>query len=85
MTAEDVERIGSFLGIGAERFANTMARLSSDRRQLVLDGDEDAPCIFLEFDGGVASCAIDPVKPEQCRNFPEKWNYPGWRKECMGK
>ena len=40
--------------------------------------------VFLE-EGEPAGCRIDPVKPEQCRRFPERWNFPGWEKECGAK
>ena len=39
----------------------------------------DGACIFLE---GVNTCLIQPVKPEQCRGFPNAWNFPGWRDMC---
>ena len=25
---------------------------------------------------------INEVKPQQCRDFPNKWNFPGWRQVC---
>lgn len=29
-------------------------------------------------------CIINDVKPQQCIDFPFKWNFPGWRKLCKG-
>ena len=30
-------------------------------------------------------CRINPVKPRQCRDFPNKWNFPGWRELCRAQ
>ena len=27
-------------------------------------------------------CAVQPVKPQQCRDFPNLWNFPGFEKTC---
>jgi Fe-S-cluster containining protein len=35
-------------------------------------------CVFL--DG--RDCRIQPVKPDQCRGFPNDWNFHGWREVC---
>ena len=35
-------------------------------------------CIFLEG----RDCAVQPVKPQQCRDFPNGWNFPGFEKIC---
>jgi Fe-S-cluster containining protein len=59
-------------------FIQEYARLRPDRRGLALTEKEDGACVFLE--GKV--CAIQPVKPEQCRGFPNAWNFPGWREVC---
>ena len=36
-------------------------------------------CVFLE---GLNVCRIQPVKPVQCRGFPNEWRFPGWRDVC---
>ena len=82
LTADEAEKIAAFLDIEDQDFMDKYVRLSSDRRQLVLIGQEDAPCIFLTTEGDRSSCRINPVKPAQCRNFPEHWNYPGWESVC---
>ena len=82
LTAPEAEKIAAFLGIELPVFMDKYVRLSSDRRQLVLIGQEDAPCIFLIPEGKNFICRINPVKPAQCRNFPEHWNYPGWESVC---
>lgn len=42
---------------------------------------EDGACMMLA-EGG---CRINPVKPRQCRDFPNKWNFPGWRDLCRAR
>jgi len=27
-------------------------------------------------------CSVQPVKPQQCREFPNHWNFPGFEKTC---
>jgi hypothetical protein len=45
----------------------------------MLKSKPDGSCIFLE---GVNICSIQPVKPQQCRDFPNKWRFDGWREKC---
>jgi len=39
----------------------------------------DGECIFLEND----SCSVQPVKPQQCRDFPNLWSFPGAEESCQ--
>ena len=78
------ERIAAYLGMSESEFFAGMTRLSPDRQCLSLTENADGSCVFLESAEGVAACRIDQVKPEQCRAFPEKWNFPGWEKLCEG-
>ena len=80
----EAERIAAYLGIPEAEFFSGMTRLSPDRQWLSLNENPDGSCIFLSSAEGMAVCRIDPVKPEQCREFPEKWNFPGWEKLCEG-
>ena len=59
-------------------FIGTHTRLRSDRRGLSLIDQPDGACIFLQGQ----ECQIQSVKPEQCRGFPNAWNFPGWREVC---
>ena len=51
--------------------APVLARAQSAERVLseaiVRDGDD---------------CAVQAVKPQQCRDFPNLWNFPGFEKVC---
>ena len=77
---EEVTRIARFLGMEEHEFVQDYTRIRANRTGLSLvDKDGSTECIMLE-DGG---CRIHEVKPEQCRGFPNVWNFPGWRKECQ--
>ena len=82
---EEIEAIAGFLGISDEEFTSGYTRLSPDRQCLSLNERADGSCIFLETaPDGLTTCSIAPVKPCQCRDFPEHWNFPGWQDECPG-
>ena len=69
--------------MAAPEFYDRFTAISRDRSCLILTAEPDGRCVFLE-QGELASCRIDPVKPRQCRAFPEEWNFPGWQRECPG-
>ncbi len=83
LEAGESETIAGFLGLTHGEFLERFTRISRDRRHLVLAEAADGSCIFLEGDSP-AGCRIEPVKPRQCRDFPEHWNFPGWQEECPG-
>jgi uncharacterized protein len=78
LTDEAVARLASFKGISEVDFIQKFTRLAHDRRGLALQEKADGGCIFLEGD----ECSVQPVKPQQCRDFPNLWNFPGFEKVC---
>ena len=80
----EADKIAEFLGLSVEKFINDYTRLSPDRMHLSLLEKEDGSCQWLTEADGLPACAIDPVKPAQCRDFPMKWNFPGWENKCGG-
>jgi hypothetical protein len=52
--------------------------LRADRQGLALQEKANGECGFL--DGN--DCVVQPVKPQQCRDFPNLWNFPGFKKVC---
>ncbi|MFA6717036.1 MAG: YkgJ family cysteine cluster protein [Victivallales bacterium] len=78
----EAEKIADFLELELHAFTAEYTRVTADRRNLSLTEKADGSCIFYE--DNPPGCAINPVKPEQCRNFPQEWNFPGWRDECAG-
>lgn len=81
LTDDDVQAIASYLGLEEVHFINTFCRLQRNRRGLSLIDAEDGACIMLQPDN---TCRIQQVKPLQCRDFPLRWNFPGWEKRCPG-
>ena len=81
---QEIDAIAEFLGIPVMDFLEKYVRLRPDRTGLSLTEAPSGACIFFE-DGSEPRCLINPVKPVQCRDFPLKWNFPGWEKECGGK
>ena len=78
LTEADLSRIAEFLGMSGWDFIQRHTRLRPDRLGLSLLEHPDGSCEFL--DG--MDCRIQAVKPEQCRGFPNEWNFPGWREVC---
>ena len=78
LTDADITAISGFLGLSEHDFIQNLTRLRPHRDGLALIDQPDGACIFLE--GG--DCRIQPVKPLQCRGFPNTWNFPGWREVC---
>lgn len=74
----EVERIAAFLKMETSVFIEQYTRLRANRTGLSLTEKLNGECIFL--DG--LSCSIQAVKPAQCRDFPNKWNFSGWRARC---
>lgn len=78
---DEIGPIAAFLGLAEEEFIARFTRLRTNRMGLSLIERENHECVMLE-EGG---CRIHPVKPEQCRGFPNKWNFAGWREVCEAK
>ena len=74
----EADRIAEFLGIPVAEFIRDFTRLRTNRTGLSLIERDNHECVML--DG--SDCRIHPVKPEQCRGFPNSWNFPGWRQLC---
>ena len=75
---DEIKRIAGFLSLTEVAFVERFTRLRCNRQGLSLIEKANHECIMLEGN----SCLIHPVKPEQCRGFPNKWNFPGWRQVC---
>ncbi len=66
----EINAIATFLGLPEDVFIQHKTRLRADRKGLALLDKPSGECEFL--DG--SSCSIHPVKPQQCRDFPDLWN-----------
>ena len=81
ITDGDITSIARFLGMEQRDFIEQYTRLHLTRERLALNELPDGRCIFLD---GENVCRIQPVKPLQCRTFPETWNFSDWREQCDG-
>lgn len=78
VSAQEIAQIAEFLGIDEGDFIQRFTRLRPQRDGLALLDKPNGECFYL--DG--RDCRIQPVKPQQCRDFPNQWNFPGWRQVC---
>jgi Fe-S-cluster containining protein len=74
-----ISRLAAFKSLSEEEFIQRFTRLRPDRRGLALLDKPNGDCIFLDGD----NCAVQPVKPQQCRDFPNLWRNPGTEKSCQ--
>ena len=81
ITDDEISAISNHLALSENDFIQRFARLRPQRTGLALrDNPDDGSCIFLRGN----ACAIQAVKPRQCREFPEHWRHPEWRRHCLG-
>lgn len=73
--------MAAHLGVSEDQFIQTYTRLNADRSGLALMDQSSGECIFL--DGN--DCSVNPVKPQQCRNFPNLWNFSGFEEVCRAR
>lgn len=78
VTDQEITEIASFLGLTSLDFIQQYTRLRRNRQGLALLDKPNEECIFLENGG----CAVQPVKPQQCRDFPNLWSFPDFQKTC---
>lgn len=74
----EITRIAGHLRLNEDDFIQQYARLNASRTGLALKDQPGGECIFLKED----KCCIQPVKPQQCRDFPNLWNFPGFQETC---
>ena len=77
----ETARLADFLGMEEAEFVERYTRLRPDRAGLSLKDKANGECIFLEGE----NCAVQPVKPHQCRAFPNAWRFPGFEKVCQAR
>lgn len=78
----EVDKIAEFLEMKVGEFLDEYTVLTPDRRALSLTERSNGECCF--FDAEQSLCMIQAVKPQQCIDFPQLWNFDGWENECEG-
>jgi Fe-S-cluster containining protein len=81
LSAAEITRLATFLGLSENVFIQRFTRLTEDRRGLSLEERPNHECVFL--DGH--DCRVQPVKPQQCRDFPSLWNFPDFQDYCRAR
>lgn len=82
LSAAEADAIASHLGREPRDFIEHYTDVTEDRRSLTLVEGADGSCIMLTADN---LCRINPVKPRQCRDFPERWRFPGFEALCQAR
>jgi len=77
----EIGRIAAHLGLADTEFIERFTRLNAARTGLALTDQPSGACVFLDGD----NCRINAVKPQQCRDFPNLWNFPGFEHLCRAK
>lgn len=77
----EITAIAAHLQLTEGDFIERYTRLDRHRTGLALTDQADGSCVFL--DG--ADCRINPVKPQQCREFPNLWNFPNFQEVCQAR
>lgn len=78
LTEDEITRIAGYLGVSEPDFIGRHTRLRTDRKGLSLLEKSNGECEFLVGN----ECALQPVKPQQCRDFPNFWSFPGFEQVC---
>lgn len=78
VSEREISQIAAFLQMSEYDFIQKHTRLRANRQGLALLEKPNGECEWLEGN----SCLLQPVKPQQCRDFPNRWNFPGWQKVC---
>lgn len=79
LTDAEIARLADFLELGEHEFIQRHTRLTQDRRGLALQEKPDGACVFLAGN----DCAVQSVKPQQCRDFPNLWRHPEAEGQCQ--
>jgi Fe-S-cluster containining protein len=74
----EIRAMARLLGMGEAEFIEAYTRLRLRRDGLALIEKPNGECVFLEG----RDCRVQEAKPLQCRGFPNRWNFPGWRGVC---
>lgn len=81
LTEKEISGMARFLDLSETEFIERYTKVRPDRIGLALKDREDGACILLE--GNL--CKAQGAKPQQCRDFPNLWNFPDFQKVCQSK
>lgn len=82
LTEADVLAIARHLGLTPEAFVETFAELTPSRTGLRIKGSPEEPCAFLTQE---SLCRIHAVRPQQCRDYPARWQSRDIERVCQAQ
>jgi Fe-S-cluster containining protein len=74
----EIAAMAAHLELDEPEFIERFTRLRPDRRGLSLKDKDNGECALLDGD----NCRVQAVKPQQCRDFPNLWRFPGFETKC---
>lgn len=78
VSEDEICKIAQFVGMSDDQFIQRHTKLTKDRKGLTLLENKNGACSWLEGN----ECRLQPVKPKQCKGFPNDWNFDGWQQVC---
>jgi Fe-S-cluster containining protein len=78
VSAGEIDRMATFLGLEPRDFTNRFTRLAGDRQGLELRERENGDCVLLRG----SDCLVHEAKPRQCSAFPHEWSFDGAESIC---
>ncbi len=78
----DVEALAGALGMSVEAFIEGYTVLSPSRTGLVLKGEPEGACMFLTEEN---LCRVHEARPQQCRDYPERWRSEDIEAVCLAR
>jgi Fe-S-cluster containining protein len=73
----ELARMAGYLNLTEQEFFQRYMRLLPNRQGLAIADKPNGECVFLQG----KDCIVQPVKPQQCRDFSESLEFPRVRKD----
>ncbi len=79
MNDAEIDQVADSFGMTPDAFINAYMDITPDRHSLTLISKGNDDCIFFDAPN---CCHIYPLRPTQCRSFPNKWDVPDLESRC---
>jgi Fe-S-cluster containining protein len=80
-----VDEISRFLGLTVDTIIERYyGRFNKDRKTWISERHKRTPCPFIMTIGDIKACAIYPVRPNACRQYPFAGDWTQQGIECPG-
>lgn len=78
LSEAEITALASLKKISETVFIQQYTRVTHDRTGLALQDKPNGECVFLDGE----HCVVQEAKPQQCRDFPNLWSFPGFSNSC---